>query len=104
MLTLGSLLIVGILKFAIVPAYLLDATCTPAYAAGSALKVLETGRIDWRPLEELIMVSAGKVAPVTVWEALEFVSVAVKLPVTMVPMVAAGRSVCEVWGTERRSN
>lgn len=92
------------MKFAIDPAYLLDATCAPAYAAGSALKVFETGRMDWRPLEELIMVSAGKSAPVLVWEALEFVSVAVKLRVTMVPMVAAGCSVCEVWGTERRSN
>jgi hypothetical protein len=50
----------GILKFAIVPACLLDATCAPAYATGSALKVLETGRIDWRPLEELIVTTAEK--------------------------------------------
>lgn len=68
------------------------------------MKVLETGRMDWRPLEELIMIAVGKIASVPVWEDLEFVSVAVKLPVTMVPMVTAGRSVCEVWGTERRSN
>jgi hypothetical protein len=59
-LTLGSLLMVGTLKFAIVPACLLDATCAPAYAAGSALKVLETGRIDWRPLEELIFIFTEK--------------------------------------------
>lgn len=61
------------MKFAIVPACLRDATCAQAYAVGSTVKVLETGRIDWRPLEELILRFAEELVAAT-RAALDFVS------------------------------
>jgi hypothetical protein len=44
------------LKFAIVPAYLLEATCAPVQAAGRAPRDLDTERNGWRLLEELIVI------------------------------------------------
>jgi hypothetical protein len=53
--TLGSLLIVGILKAASVPAYLLEAICAPVQAAGSAPRDLVAERNGWTLFEETIV-------------------------------------------------